>query len=95
MNSISRRRLMTVLAGSALGVGAGLATTQPAQAFSPDITTVRLRALHQNACGATASHRELVDEVNQTLGDMPMQEKQAIIAKLTCPICGCPLAGLF
>ncbi|OIQ94787.1 hypothetical protein GALL_232430 [mine drainage metagenome] len=95
MDSISRRRLMTVLAGSALGVGASLASTQPAMAFSQDITTVRLRALHQNACGATASHRELVEEVNQTLGDMPLQERQAVIAKLTCPICGCPLAGLF
>lgn len=93
MNSLSRRRLMTALAGSGLALGA---SSSPAFAFTEESPTARLMALHANACGATASHEELVHEVEQTLGpNVSDQEKRAVIAKLTCPICGCPLAGLF
>lgn len=93
MTDLSRRRLMTALAGSGLLLGA---TSRKAFAFSEETPTARLLALHDNACGATASHKELVDEVEKTLGpNVSAEEKKAVVAQLTCPICGCPLTGLF
>jgi len=93
MNSLSRRRLMASLAGSGLLLGT---SAGKAFAFSEESPTARVIALHTNACGATASHQELVQEVEKTLGDKVSDaDKKAVIAQLTCPVCGCPLAGLF
>lgn len=81
---------MTVLAGAGVAVG----TTGKAFAFSPDTPSVRTLALHDNACGATASHKELVAEVERVLGDKySEEEKRRVIATMTCPICGCPLSA--
>ncbi len=92
MEPVSRRGLMTVLAGAGLVV----ATSGRAFAFSEDIPSVKTLALHENACGATASHKEFVAEVERVLGDKyTAEEKRQVIATLTCPICGCPLGGLF
>lgn len=92
MTDLSRRRLMAALAGGGFTLGAA----SRAMAFSEEAPTARLRILHDNACGATASHKELVEEVEKTLGpNVSVEEKKAVIAQLTCPICGCPLAGLF
>lgn len=94
MSPLSRRRMMLMMATAGL---AG-AASRPAFAFSelPGADTVRLQALHDSACGGTAAHKELVAEVEQTLGDkMSAAEKRQVVAHLTCPICGCPLAGLF
>jgi len=84
---------MTSLAGSGLILGA---TSSRALAFSEESPTARVLALHANACGATASHEQLVQEVEKTLGaNVSEADKKAVIAQLTCPVCGCPLAGLF
>jgi len=92
MHSISRRGLFTGLAGIGLALGAG----RPASAFSPDTPSMRTLALHDNACGATQAHKELVAEVERTLGDKyTAEEKHKVLAAMTCPICGCPLGGLF
>lgn len=92
MTTLSRRHLVATLAGAGLVLG----TSRAAFAFSDDTPTLRVRALHDNACGATASHQQLVDEVNKTLGEgVSAEDKKAIIANLTCPVCGCPLGGLF
>jgi hypothetical protein len=83
---------MTVMAGA----GAMLGTAGRAFAFSEDTPSARTLALHDNACGATASHKEFVAEVERVLGDKYSEaEKRQVMATLTCPICGCPLAGLF
>jgi hypothetical protein len=92
MDKLSRRGLLAALGG--IGVAAGAA--RPASAFTSEQPSVRMLSLHENACGATASHKELVAEVEKTLGDKyTEEEKRQVIAALTCPICGCPLAGLF
>lgn len=92
MGSLSRRGLFGFLAGAGVAVGAPRAF-----AFSEETApSVRMLALHENACGATASHKEFVAEVERVLGDKySAAEKQQVIATMTCPICGCPLAGLF
>jgi len=97
MSDLTRRRLFAALAGSGLTFsGFALGMARPALAFSEDQPTVKLQTLHDNACGATASHKELVAEVEKTLGDRySAAEKQAVVAKLSCPVCGCPLGGLF
>jgi hypothetical protein len=83
---------MTTMAGA----GVVLGTASRAFAFSEDAPTIRTLALHDNACGATASHKELVAEVERVLGDKYSEdEKKQVIATMTCPICGCPLSGLF
>jgi hypothetical protein len=80
---------MAGLAGGAL-----LGRTRQASAFTDDIVTRRVLALHENACGATASHKQLVAEVERVLGDKySAEQKREVIATLTCPICGCSLAG--
>jgi hypothetical protein len=92
MREISRRHLLT----AAMAGGAILGTQRQANAFSEGIVTVKARALHENACGPTASHKEMVAEVDRLLGDRYSEaEKKEVVASLTCPICGCPLAGLF
>ena len=92
MDRVSRRTLMTAMAGA----GVVLGTAGRAFAFSEDTPTVRTMALHDNACGATASHKELVAEVERVLGDKYSEdEKRRVIATMTCPICGCPLTGIF
>ena len=93
MTEFTRRHLMASLAGS--GIVLGLSSSR-AFAFSEESPTARLQAAHDNACGATSSHKQLVEEVEKTLGDkVSDSDKKAVIAQLTCPICGCPLAGLF
>ncbi|PKU26429.1 hypothetical protein CWS72_00840 [Telmatospirillum siberiense] len=83
---------MTALAGA----GVTLGTASRAFAFSEDTPNIRTLALHDNACGASASHKELVSEVERVLGDKySEEEKRRVIAAMTCPICGCPLSGLF
>ncbi len=92
MEPVSRRGLLTVLAGAGMVV----ATTRRAFAFSEDMPSVKMLALHENACGATASHKEFVAEVEKVLGDKyTAAEKRQVVATMTCPICGCPLGGLF
>jgi hypothetical protein len=92
MDRLSRRTLMTALAGA----GVVLGTAGRAFAFSEDTPSLHTLALHENACGATASHKELVAEVERVLGDKYSHEEKArVIATMTCPICGCPLSGLF
>jgi hypothetical protein len=92
MRQVSRRQLLTV----AVAGGAVLGTSRHANAFTEDVATVKVRALHENACGPTASHKEIVAEVERTLGNGYTEaEKREVIATITCPICGCPLAGLF
>lgn len=90
MDKVSRRSLMVALAGA--GVVAGGA--RRAFAFSEEAPTVKALALHENACGATASHKELAAEVERVLGDKYSdEEKRKVVASMTCPICGCSLAA--
>lgn len=90
MVKVSRRALMTALAGTGVWLGAG----RTAFAFSEEPAVGRALALHQNACGATASHKQLVVEVERVLGDKySAAEKRQVVAAMTCPICGCSLAG--
>jgi len=92
MEKLSRRSLMAALAGTGLIIGA----TRPARAFTEQQGDARLEALRDNACGGSTNHRQLVDEVERVLGDKySADEKRAVIATMSCPICGCPLSGLF
>ena len=92
MEKLSRRGLVAVLAGAGLALG----STRRAMAFSEPTTTVQLRALHDSACGATSAHKQLVEQVDLVLGDKyTAEEKKAVVANMVCPICGCPLSGLF
>lgn len=92
----SRRRLLGVaLAGAGLSIGLG---SRQAHAFSTleESDAAHLLALRQTACGGADNHQKLVDEVNRVLGDKyDPQQKKEVVSALTCPICGCPLAGLF
>ena len=92
MKKISRRSVVTALAGAGVWLGTG----RRASAFTEQAAAGRALALHRNACGATASHKELAMEVERVLGDRySADEKRQVMATLVCPICGCPLAGLF
>lgn len=92
MHPLSRRGLLGLFASG----GAVLAGGRQAHAFSQEAATGKALALHQAACGATASHKELAAEVERLLGDAyTAEEKKQVVAGLTCPICGCSLAGSF
>ncbi|HXP95888.1 MAG TPA: hypothetical protein VN809_04195 [Telmatospirillum sp.] len=92
MDRFSRRAVMMGMAGA----GVMLGSAGRAFAFSEDTPSMRTLALHDNACGASASHKELAAEVERVLGDKySMEEKKRVISAMTCPICGCSLTGVF
>ena len=92
MPALSRRSLIVALIGGSFAAG----TARQALAFSEQKGTESLQALRDNACGASSKHQQLVEEVEQVLGNQySPEEKKAVVANLTCPVCGCPLAGLF
>jgi hypothetical protein len=92
MDRFSRRMMMMSMAGA----GVMLGPVGRAFAFSEDVPSMRTLALHDNACGASASHKELAAEVERVLGDKySTEDKKRVIASMTCPICGCSLAGAF
>lgn len=90
MPTLSRRSLIAALTSGGLIAG----SASRAFAFSEQKNTEALQALRDNACGASSKHKQLIDEVERVLGDKySAEEKKAVVATLTCPVCGCPLVG--
>jgi len=81
---LTRRR---VLSGLALSLPASAAL-----AFGESPMPPKLTALHQAGCGPTADHKAFLAEVEKTLGSsLTEAEKRDLLAKITCPVCGCSL----
>jgi hypothetical protein len=97
MSSFSRRRFLTTTALTGLGAGAALVAGGPAAAFTQKPMDAETYKLYANACGgseATAYHQQLLTDAKAQLpSGISEAEIQAAIAALTCPICGCKLAG--
>ena len=97
MASLSRRRFLstTVLAGA--GAGALLLAGKEAAAFAVKPLDVETHKLYANACGgadAQAYHQQLLIEAKAQLPSGTSDtDIEAAMAALTCPICGCRLAG--
>jgi len=93
MSTVSRRRFLatTALAGGSLLMAgtAGAFTVQPMDAET--------HKLYANACGgseAKAYHQELLLEAKAKLpAGTSEQDIETALAALTCPVCGCKLAG--
>src|SRR5260370_25817778 len=97
--SVSRRCLIVSASLGGLCAAAVVADgSKSAAAFTVQPMDAYTHALYKDRCGdpeAIAYHRRLIAEVREGLrGQMSMAELDTTIASLTCPICGCPFAGL-
>jgi hypothetical protein len=96
MSSVSRRRFLSTTALGGLGAGAALLAGKSA-AFTEKAMDAETHKLYANACGgpeAKAYHQQLLDEAKAQLpSDISNAEIEAALSALTCPICGCRLAG--
>ncbi|WP_142850027.1 hypothetical protein [Telmatospirillum sp. J64-1] len=98
MADYTRRRII----GLAGALGA-LAATRPVHALSIQDAPPHLQALRQSACGGPDDdHVALLAEVDEMLEKeagrrLTPEEKRLILSELslTCPTCGCAVAGLF
>ena len=97
MSSVSRRRFLSTSALTGLGAGAALLAGKSAAAFTEKPMDAETHKLYANACGgpeAKAYHRQLLDEAKAQLPSGTSEaEIEAAISALTCPVCGCRLAG--
>lgn len=97
MSSVSRRRFLSTSALTGLGAGAALLAGKSAAAFTEKPMDAETHKLYANACGgseAKAYHQELLAQAKAQLpSGISETEIEAAISALTCPICGCKLAG--
>lgn len=90
--SLSRRGF---LAATAFLTATGAASR--AMALTIQEADVGTQSLLDNACGKSEQHQQLIAEAEKLLGDRKLTdaEKQRLLAAMNCPICGCPVSGLF
>jgi len=97
MYSVSRRRFLSSTALGGFGAGAALLAGKSAAAFTEKPMDAETHKLYANACGgpdAKAYHQQLLVEAKAQLPSRTTDAQiEAAIATLTCPICGCRLAG--
>ncbi len=97
MSSVSRRRFLSSTALGGLGAGAVLLAGKSAAAFTEKPMDAETHKLYANACGgpdAKAYHQQLLVEAKAQLPSGTTDSQiEAAMAALTCPICGCRLAG--
>lgn len=97
MSSVSRRRFLSSSALTGFGAGAALLAGKPAAAFTQKQMDAETHKLYANACSgeqARAYHQQLLVEAKAQLpSGISETEVEAAIAALTCPVCGCKLAG--
>lgn len=93
MVSVSRRRFLTSTALSGAAIVAGRSAT----AFTEKPMDAETHKLYASACGtpeAKAYHQQLLEAARRQLPTgIGVAEAEAAVAVLTCPICGCKLAG--
>jgi hypothetical protein len=97
MASFSRRRFLSTTALAGAGAGALLLAGKEAAAFAVKPMDAETHKLYANACGgadARAYHQQLLVEAKAQLPSSTSDtDIEAAMAALTCPICGCRLAG--
>ena len=95
--SLSRRRFLSTSALSGLGAGAAMLAGKSAAAFTQKPMDAETHKLYANACGgpeAKAYHQQLLTEAKAQLpSGISEAEVETALAALTCPVCGCKLAG--
>lgn len=95
--SLSRRHFLSTTALGGIGAGAALLAGKSAAAFTEKAMDAETHKLYASACGgpeAKAYHQELLTEAKAQLPSGTSDaEIEAAISSLTCPICGCKLAG--
>ena len=97
MSSFSRRRFLSTAALAGASAGAVLFAGKPAAAFAQKPMDAETHKLYASACGnpdATGYHQQLLAEAKAQLpSTVADAEIEAAMAALTCPVCGCRLAG--
>lgn len=89
-SSAHRRQILRSLGAGALGV-ATAAISSPASAFRA-FSSDEMKGVLDQGCGATAYHRQIVDEAVRAAGvTLSQGERDALLARLSCPTCRCPL----
>ncbi|AWK88529.1 hypothetical protein DEW08_19085 [Azospirillum thermophilum] len=77
------------IGGTVGGTVAGLPGPAAALQMLP---TDDMRGALDQGCGATAYHRRLIDEAVRVAGaGLTAEERSALLARLSCPTCHCPL----
>jgi hypothetical protein len=93
--AVTRRRFLATTALAGLGAGATFFLGRHAAlALTPAPRNAAAEALYLQACGNRdgAYHKQLVAEVKERLhGQVGDAEIEAAIAKMSCPVCGCPI----
>ena len=85
-----RRRVLKGL--GALAAAAPLAMAAGPAAAVRAVETEDYRALLDEGCGATGYHRRQLDEAAERLDiRLTAEQREAILARLLCPTCGCLL----
>jgi hypothetical protein len=96
MNAISRRNMLTATSGAVAALALGLRGASAAERPRFEIVTATAstsETVTSLACGTPASHRQLIADLERSMPGKTEAEKRAAIAKMACPVCGCPLAG--
>lgn len=92
--STSRRLFLRtgLLASTAFALASGRAFAFAVEEASSGVTGI-YHAARSCALGDDPQHQKLLVELRQSLDDLSLspEERDAVVAGLTCPICGCGL----
>ncbi len=95
--SLSRRRFLSTTALGGLSAAGAVVAGQSAAAFTQKPMDAETHKLYANACGGAEAkeyHQQLLTEAKAQLpSGISETEIEAALAALTCPVCGCKLAG--
>jgi hypothetical protein len=92
---ISRRRFV---ASTALAAAGSVVAVTSVRAFGEEEASAEIGAAYAagRACAPeTERHRRLVDDLRTELAarNLPPEDAEALIAALTCPVCGCRIGA--
>ena len=95
-SAMTRRRVLLTGAAvlSGLGAAAGLRPRPAAAAFAQQEMPPDVEKLYLAGCSVAdgPTHQRIIDETRARLaGTATDDEIRAVLARLTCPICGCPV----
>ncbi len=90
MDGRDRRTVLTLGLGALAAAGAA-----PARALSLVEASAHLEAAARDRCNLIADHRAFWTEVEAMLAGTKLSEdeRQAILAALQCPVCGCSVSA--
>ena len=94
--AVTRRQLLSTTILACTGAAALIASTRLARALSVEPMNSETQRVYLSACGTRdgSYHRQLIAEVRDKLQNTVTEAQiEAAIARMSCPICGCPITA--